>query len=195
MRSFINTLCCNTRWINISSELQFIPLVPAWCSREGLFTFLVSLGWAPSWRCSLFERNTGISTDTCRTALRNDGNLFYGAFGGQGTAMEAKCWCAQKPFAENPFQPLPGQSLLGESNYSNHLPTHMRKIHRSDKFPTWEVECDKKKGRVEHSSTTVVLFLSLHVPLSHFGTIVRDNHGLTKQLVLRWEVISQEWWA
>lgn len=61
------------------------------------------------------------------------------------TAMEAKGWCAQKPFAENPFQPLPGQSLLGESNYSNHLATHMRKIHRSDKFPMWEVEYDQKK--------------------------------------------------
>lgn len=92
---------------------------------------------------SLFERNPGISTG--RAALGNGDSLFYGAFGGQATAMEAKCWCAQKPFAENPSKPLLRQSLLGESNYSNHLPTYMRKIHRSDKFPTWKVDCDKEK--------------------------------------------------
>lgn len=59
--------------------------------------------------------------------------------------MEAKCWCQQKSFAENPSRSPLGQSLLGESNYSNHFPTHMRKIYRSDKFPTWEVDYGRKE--------------------------------------------------
>lgn len=52
---------------------------------------------------------------------------------------------------------------------------------------------NKRKGRAQQHKLHVVPQPPCAV--SHFGTIARDNHGLTRQLVTRWEAISQEWWA
>lgn len=42
-RPFVSMLCCNTTWVNVSSELRLILLVSARCSRGEVFLHLVSL--------------------------------------------------------------------------------------------------------------------------------------------------------
>lgn len=129
---------------------------------------------------SLFERNPGISR--VRAALGNADSLFYGAFGGDNShggkvlvSTKVLCW---KSFPASSWAEFVRRVQLLQPPPNTHEKDSQK----------WQISkmggrLGQKKGRVEHSSTTFMLFFSLHAPLSHFGTIVTGNHGLTREVV------------
>lgn len=65
---------------------------------------------------------------------------FFWCFWGTSNSQGGKVLVCTKALCWKSFQASSWAEFI---NYSNHLPTHMRKIHRSVKFPTWEVEYNK----------------------------------------------------